>query len=160
MEIEIKEQKRNITHLLKMIYPKVESISAKSLIFRCLDMNGKIHLYINNEEMFINEEISDIKLFKTLIAVQLNNEVIVIDKINYSIVSRHLGCRMTIKRTSDKTPFALLEMYDTARLVYKIVIYNIKTRKVAGLYDGAEWKCDESILSSIKMEMSSYVAIG
>lgn len=138
--MDIKEQKRNVTHLLKMIYPSVESLSTKSLMFRCLDMNGKIHLYINNEEMFINEEISDIKPFKTLIAIQLPNEVIVINKSNYKIVSRHAGYQMITKKVSTRSPFALLEMYKVNNGDYRIEVYNLKTRKVAGLYDCATWE--------------------
>lgn len=138
--MDIKEVKRNTVNTLKMIYNKVESISTNSILIMCQQDNNRIHLYNENGRIFTDVEILEVKTFKTLVALQLLHEVIILDKYSLECISRHVGYRMTTKRVSQRSSFALLEMFDRSDLTDRIEVYNIKTKKVAGLYDRAKWK--------------------
>lgn len=141
----IKEIKANTARVLRMIYPYVESLSTNSSIFACRD-NKDIHLFINGKEEFIGSKIREIKTFKTLLAIQLDDEVVVIDKNTFDIISRHLRYEMITKKVSTRSPFALLEMYDLRSKSRRIEVYNTKFRKVVGVYDWAEWEFNGNII--------------
>lgn len=134
--------KRQQANVLRMMYPKVECMSSTSSLFACRDYTGNTHLYTNGVEMFNGTPITDIKSFKTLLAIQIPNEVIIINKDNFDIIKRHIGFNMVTKKVNRNGRYALLEMYDVNDNSHRVEVYNIVRRTVAMMLDWADWETD------------------
>lgn len=135
-------EKREQANILRMMYPKVECMSSTSSLFACRDYAGNTHLYTNGVEIFNGTPITDIKSFKTLLAIQIPNEVIIINKDNFDIIKRHTGFSMVTKKVNRDGRYALLEMHDIKDNSSRVEVYNIGRRTVAMMLDWADWETD------------------